>query len=113
PARYRRSLSGILFLWPFSQLWRLFRRRPAREQEKPPARVISGGNITAGGTGKTPLVLYIAQHFKDRGHRPGILMRGYGRNSNLDHLLLEPGTETSTIHTGDEAQIFLSSGIAH
>jgi 3-deoxy-D-manno-octulosonic-acid transferase len=112
-ARYRRTLPGILSLWPFSQLWRLFRRRPVREQENLGARVISVGNITAGGTGKTPLVLYIAQHFKDRGHRPGILMRGHGRSSNLDHLLLEPGTETSVIRTGDEAQIFLRSGIAH
>jgi tetraacyldisaccharide 4'-kinase len=112
-ARYRRSLPGILFLWPLAQLWRLFRRRPVKEQEKLDSRVVSVGNITVGGTGKTPLVLYIAQQFKDRGHRPGILMRGHGRHSNTDHFLLEPGTEASVTHTGDEAQIFLRSGIAH
>jgi 3-deoxy-D-manno-octulosonic-acid transferase len=111
--RYRRSLPGILFLWPFAQLWRLFRRRPVREQERLDARVVSVGNITVGGTGKTPLVLYITQLFKDRGHRPGILMRGHGRSSHLARLLLEPGTGASVIHTGDEAQIFLRSGIAH
>jgi tetraacyldisaccharide 4'-kinase len=111
--RYRRSLPGILFLWPFAQLWRLFRRRPVKHQETLPARVISIGNITAGGTGKTPLVLYLAQQFQARGHQPGILMRGHGRSSRHERLLLEPGTKTSVLHTGDEAQIFLKSAAAH
>jgi 3-deoxy-D-manno-octulosonic-acid transferase len=112
-ARYRRSLPGILFLWPFAQLWCLFRRRPVREQESLGVRVVSVGNITVGGTGKTPLVQYVAERFKDRGYRPGILSRGHGRSSHLDHLLLEPHAEASVIHTGDEAQIFLRSGVAY
>jgi tetraacyldisaccharide 4'-kinase len=40
-------------------------------------RVISVGNITWGGTGKTPLVEYIARHLKQEGHRIAILSRGY------------------------------------
>lgn len=40
--------------------------------------VISVGNITAGGSGKTPMVLRIAQFALDRGKCPGILSRGYG-----------------------------------
>ena len=111
--RYRRSLPGFLFLWPFAQLWRTFRRRPVRAKKSLGARVVSVGNITVGGTGKTPLVLYITQQFKDRGFHPGILMRGHGRSSHHDHLLLEPHEETSVNHTGDEAQIFLRSAIAH
>jgi tetraacyldisaccharide 4'-kinase len=43
-----------------------------------PVPVVVVGNITVGGTGKTPLVLWLAQWLKDRGHRPGILTRGYG-----------------------------------
>ncbi|MCK6456662.1 MAG: tetraacyldisaccharide 4'-kinase [Phycisphaerae bacterium] len=39
--------------------------------------VISVGNITTGGTGKTPLVAYIARRLVDHGRRPGILTRGY------------------------------------
>jgi tetraacyldisaccharide 4'-kinase len=111
--RYRRSLPGILFLWPFSQLWRAFRRRPGRKPESLGVRVISVGNITVGGTGKTPLVLYLAQKFKERGFRPGILMRGHGRISHHDQLTLSPNEEVSVTHTGDEAQIFLRSGLAH
>jgi tetraacyldisaccharide 4'-kinase len=110
---YRRSLPGLLFLWPLSQLWRLFRRRPGLLQQKLASRVISVGNITVGGTGKTPLVLYIAQQLKARGHKLGILTRGHGRSSPHKRLLLEPGGEASVVHTGDEAQILLRSGFAH
>lgn len=41
--------------------------------------VVSVGNLTAGGTGKTPMAAWIARAFERRGWRPGILSRGYGR----------------------------------
>lgn len=44
---------------------------------KAPVPVISVGNITAGGTGKTPLVAYLANWFQDRGARVVLLSRGY------------------------------------
>lgn len=44
-----------------------------------PRPVISIGNITAGGTGKTPMVLWLAQRLEELGHHPAILMRGYRR----------------------------------
>jgi tetraacyldisaccharide 4'-kinase len=43
--------------------------------------VISVGNITVGGTGKTPLVILLAETFRDRGYRPVVLSRGYKRKS--------------------------------
>jgi tetraacyldisaccharide 4'-kinase len=43
------------------------------------APVIVVGNLSVGGTGKTPLVLWLAGHLAARGHRPGIVLRGYGR----------------------------------
>jgi len=43
-----------------------------------PVPVIVVGNISVGGTGKTPLVLWLAQWLRSHGHRPGILTRGYG-----------------------------------
>lgn len=43
--------------------------------------VISVGNITHGGTGKTPMVAYIARYLAEEGHRVAILTRGYSRKS--------------------------------
>jgi tetraacyldisaccharide 4'-kinase len=43
--------------------------------------VISVGNITVGGTGKTPLVILLAERFRDEGYRPVVLSRGYKRKS--------------------------------
>ena len=43
--------------------------------------VIVVGNITVGGTGKTPLVIWIAQLLRQKGWRPGIITRGYGGNA--------------------------------
>jgi tetraacyldisaccharide 4'-kinase len=43
--------------------------------------VISVGNLTLGGTGKTPLVIALAEGLRDRGFKPAVLSRGYGRTS--------------------------------
>lgn len=43
-----------------------------------PVPVIVVGNITAGGTGKTPLVLWVCDFLRERGYKPGIVSRGYG-----------------------------------
>src|SRR6185436_19358480 len=43
--------------------------------------VISVGNLTVGGTGKTPLVILLAERFRDEGYRPVVLSRGYKRKS--------------------------------
>ncbi len=53
------------------------------------ARVISVGNITIGGTGKTSLVEFIARRFKERGNKIAIITRGYKRRS-FDSLGDEP-----------------------
>ena len=54
--------------------------------------VISVGNLTVGGTGKTPLVACVARILLRRGWKPSILTRGYGRRSNRDMIVVAPGT---------------------
>ena len=78
-------------LWPLSPLYGLVAavrnglfdagwRRAARL----PVPVVSVGNLTVGGTGKTPTVLWLAQLAKDQGLRPGVLARGYGRERGAE-----------------------------
>jgi 3-deoxy-D-manno-octulosonic-acid transferase len=113
---YRRNLLGVMWLWPFAQIWKLGgrrrRARDLREQKRLGARTISIGNITVGGTGKTPMVVHAARHLQQRGFHPGVLTRGYGRRSHRKLLTVAPGGEACVTHTGDEPQVILRSGAA-
>src|SRR6185369_6039146 len=71
------------------------------------APVISVGNLTTGGSGKTPMTLYLAERLS----KPAILTRGYRRQST-GNLILAAGAAAAWSETGDEAQIFLRSGAA-
>ena len=114
--RFRPHFAEFWFYWPLSLLWRWVgawqRRRDLRRQRKLEAAVVSVGNLTMGGTGKTPLVLYLAEEMRRAGHRPGILSRGYGRHSLEKHLILEPGGRVPVSQSGDEPQMFLRAGVA-
>ncbi len=63
------------------------------------APVVVVGNLTAGGTGKTPLVLWLARALQGRGFTPGILSRGYGRHANTP---AEVSALASAADVGDE-----------
>ncbi|MFH1414088.1 MAG: tetraacyldisaccharide 4'-kinase [Candidatus Omnitrophota bacterium] len=87
--RSRGFIPGILkfFLFILSFVYGLiirflilfYRVKPVRLGVK----VISVGNITLGGTGKTSLVEYIAKHLKERGRKVAILTRGYKRENSI------------------------------
>jgi tetraacyldisaccharide 4'-kinase len=62
-----------------------------RRIERLPLPVVAVGNLSVGGTGKTPLAAWIARYYAARGHRPGILLRGYGTDEPLVHQRLTPG----------------------
>lgn len=53
--------------------------------------MISVGNLTVGGSGKTPLVAWLARYLQARGFKPCILSRGYGREKEEEILLLKGG----------------------
>jgi tetraacyldisaccharide 4'-kinase len=57
--------------------------------------VVSVGNLTVGGTGKTPLVVCVANILLRRGWKPSILTRGYGRGSKAEMIVLAPGAARS------------------
>jgi tetraacyldisaccharide 4'-kinase len=60
---------------------------PARRTVIP---ALSVGNLSVGGTGKTPVSAYIAARLRDRGGHPAIVLRGYGGDEPLVHATLNP-----------------------
>ncbi|MBI3351897.1 MAG: tetraacyldisaccharide 4'-kinase [Nitrospirae bacterium] len=70
-----------------------------------PKRVISVGNITVGGTGKTPTVLALARFFNENGKKVAILSRGYGRTNEGAILIVSDGNQifSSPSSAGEEA----------
>ena len=87
---------------------RLRRRRVERhpQRQRRLARpVISVGNLSVGGTGKTPVVAALALRLIAAGHRPAILSRGYARTDAVDGVVVvSDGTaiRASLEHSGDE-----------
>lgn len=55
-----------------------------------PLPTVSVGNVSVGGTGKTPVAAYLAGELHRRGGRPAIVLRGYGADEQAVHALLNP-----------------------
>jgi len=68
------------------------------------ARTISVGNITTGGTGKTPLVAYVAEILAERGEKVCVLTRGYGRKEPQKRVLVSDSNSVlaAPSQAGDE-----------
>lgn len=93
-----------LLLWPLEKLYvALARRRKQKAlktQWQPPVPLVVVGNISVGGTGKSPLVIYLARQLRSAGFRPAIVSRGYGAKvTRFPHRVLP--TDTASL-VGDE-----------
>lgn len=62
--------------------------------------VVVVGNLTAGGNGKTPTVIWLVEQLQQRGYRVGVVSRGYGGKSAVYPLVLN--AQTTTRQAGDE-----------
>ncbi|MBK9167945.1 MAG: tetraacyldisaccharide 4'-kinase [Bryobacterales bacterium] len=104
PGLHRRLLLG-----PLTLLWRagMALDQRLRRPRRLPAPVVSVGNLATGGTGKTPLVAWLAGRIEGG----AILTRGYGRRERAV-LALPAGATEPRERTGDEAQIYLRAGVA-
>lgn len=97
----------LWWLWPLAWLYQRIagrRRRNALVQlvrhRRPAAPVIVVGNITAGGTGKSPLTAWLVEVLRQAGWRPVILTRGYGGRAGCYPLKVTE--QTPATEAGDE-----------
>ncbi len=100
---------GYLFLLVFELLWQFFsardRRGKGRRRRRLPRPVVSVGNLTAGGTGKTPLAIELLRELRHDG--AALLTRGHGRGTG-GMVLLPRGDEPLPVAlTGDETQLYM------
>jgi len=104
-------------LWPLSCLFQFLvsrRRRQYLNGEKPAFHpdvpLIVVGNISVGGTGKTPVTLWLIEQLQQRGWRPGVVSRGYGGTApSYPHRV--SATDSASV-TGDEPlMLHLRSGV--
>jgi tetraacyldisaccharide 4'-kinase len=98
------SISLRILLRPFSLvyriavfIWNLYWRNA--KQVKLPCKVISVGNIVAGGTGKTPIVVYLANLASNLGLKTAVISRGYKRSGTG---LVELNRNSNWLDVGDE-----------
>ncbi len=90
-----------LLFWLISSIRRVLYRLKLLKSTRVSALVIVVGNISVGGNGKTPLVVFLCHWLKQNGYRPGVISRGYGGNG-----ISYPKTvdaESKPEHVGDEA----------
>jgi len=97
--------SGKFLLMPLSALYcaiNYFQRvTKTNSTLKLPCPIIVVGNITVGGTGKTPLTIHIVKILQKAGYKPGIITRGYGGQATVWPQSVTPNSDPQQV--GDEA----------
>jgi tetraacyldisaccharide 4'-kinase len=93
-------------LWPFAAAYGAVaaRRLANAPREKIPAPVLCVGNLTVGGSGKTPVAIALARQAAAMGLKPGILSRGHGGSVSGPPHLVDPDHDSAR-HVGDEPML--------
>ena len=91
-------LSGIY--WLLSVLRRSLYRAGVLRTRHAKVPVIVIGNITAGGTGKTPVTIWLARSLAERGFSPGVVSRGYGGSKSGSSMRVDARSDPAVV--GDE-----------
>lgn len=111
---YQKAAWGWV-LMPLSALyWLALRIRSALfslgifRSHKAQVPVIVVGNITAGGTGKTPTVIWLVNALRVKGYRPGIVSRGYGGSHSGSSMRVDLDSDASVV--GDEPVLLARRG---
>jgi len=101
---------SLILLLPFSALYRLIMglrrclyRLNILKYHRLTVPVIIVGNISVGGTGKTPAVIWLAKQLQHAGYHPGIISRGYGGQAEQYPISVTPHSDPA--HVGDEPLI--------
>lgn len=101
-----------VLLWPLSLIYgALFALRSKLyahgflKSHRAPLPVIVVGNLTVGGTGKTPLVIFLVEELRRQGFTPGVISRGYGGQATQYPCVVE--RETLPEHSGDEPALIV------
>ena len=104
------------FSWLFASLIKLRRFWLQKNQHSLPKPVVVVGNISVGGTGKSPVVIALALALKAKGHRPGIISRGYRSHApyypfrvNQNTLVSVAGDEPLMIARGAQCPVVIGS----
>ena len=107
PKFWERRGPTSLVLWPLSWLYgialrirRLIHDLDFSRVTPAPVPLVIVGNIRVGGTGKTPIVIALAQQLSQLGWKPGIISRGYGATSQIGPVQVKRDSDPSMV--GDE-----------
>lgn len=111
---YDGAVSGLVLLplsglyWLALNLRALLYRCGVLRSFKVAAPVIIVGNITAGGTGKTPTVIWLVSALRARGYSPGIVSRGYGGSQSGTSMRVDSDSDAAVV--GDEPVLLARRG---